>query len=138
VLDPNSPYDPTHDIVLLLTVPRRAADGGQIYLNGSTSPAEREMRVGERYRVRLINIHTYRPSMIARLTRDSTLVTWRAIAKDGMDLPPDQATMRPAMQQMGNGETFDFEVVPTVAGMQRFTVTAAAGALLATMAFRVR
>jgi manganese oxidase len=138
VLDPNSPYDPTHDIVLLLTVPRRAADGGQIYLNGSTAPPEREMRVGERYRVRLINIHTYRPSMIARLTRDSTLLTWRAIAKDGMDLPPDQATMRPAMQQMGNGETFDFEVVPTVAGMQRFTVTAAAGALLATMAFRVR
>jgi FtsP/CotA-like multicopper oxidase with cupredoxin domain len=138
VIEPNSPYDPSHDIVLLLSVPRRAADGSQVYLNGGTAPAEREIRVGERYRIRLINIHTYRPSMIARLMRDSTLVTWRAIAKDGMDLPPDQATVRPAMQQMGNGETFDFELVPTMPGVHRFTVSSAAGVQLVTMAFRVR
>ena len=32
-------------------------------------------------------MHTFRPSMIARLLRDSTPVAWRAVAKDGMDLP---------------------------------------------------
>ena len=64
---------------------------------------------GERYRLRIVDVHVFRPSMIVRLLRDSTLVTWRAVAKDGMDLPPDRATTRRAIQQMGNGETYDFE-----------------------------
>jgi hypothetical protein len=76
--------------------------------------------------------------MITRLLRDSTLVTWRALAKDGMDVPVQRATMRPASQQMGNGETYDFELVPATAGDLRFTVSSAAGALLATVPIRVR
>ncbi len=138
VLDPSSTFDPSHDIVVLISVPRRAADFDHVLINGSLSPALREFRVGESYRIRLVNIHTYRPSMIARLMRDSTTVTWRAIAKDGMDLPTDQATVRPAVQQMGNGETFDFELVPTAPGDYRLTVSAAAGGLLASMLVRVR
>jgi hypothetical protein len=39
---------------------------------------------------------------------------------------------------MGNGETYDFELAPTEAGDLRFTVNAAAGALLAEMAVVVR
>ena len=96
------------------------------------------MRLGEHYRLRIIDIHTARPSMIARVLRDSTPVAWRAVAKDGMPLPPDQATMRPAVQQMGNGETYDFELVPTAVGELRFTVSSAAGALLVSQTFRVR
>jgi len=96
------------------------------------------MRLGEHYRLRIIDIHTARPSMIARMLRDSTPVAWRAVAKDGMPLPPDQATMRPAVQQMGNGETYDFELVPTAVGELRFTVSSAAGALLVSQTFRVR
>jgi hypothetical protein len=76
--------------------------------------------------------------MIARLLSDSTPVMWRAIAKDGMALPADQATMRPAIQQMGNGETYDFEVIPNVPGAWRFTVTSGVGDLLASMPIRVR
>src|SRR5262249_34826848 len=98
----------------------------------------RELRAGQRYHVRLINLHTYRPSMIARVTRDSMLVRWRAIAKDGRDLPPDQATVRPAQQQLGNGETYDFELVPREPGDLRFTVWSAAGVLLVTMPIHVR
>ena len=138
VLDDPATFDPTHDIVLLLTVPRLDADGGKVLVNGSLSPAPLDLRVGERYRLRLVNLHTYRPSMITRLLRDSTLVTWRALAKDGMDVPVQRATMRPASQQMGNGETYDFELVPATAGDLRFTVSSAAGALLATVPIRVR
>ena len=76
--------------------------------------------------------------MITRLLRDSALVTWRAIAKDGMDVPAVRATVRPAMQQLGNGETYDFELIPSATGDLRFTVSAAAGALLATVPIRVR
>ena len=138
VLPPGERFDPDRDIVLLVSTPRRAADAGVVYLNGTSTPSPREMRVGERYRLRLVNIHTYRPSMIARLTRDSTVLAWRAIAKDGMDLPADQATVRPAVQQSGNGETYDFEFTPTSPGDIRFTMTSGVGVPLVTMPIRVR
>jgi FtsP/CotA-like multicopper oxidase with cupredoxin domain len=138
VMDDPAAFDPVHDIVLLLTVPRSGADGASILVNGSLTPAPLELHVGERYRLRIVDVHTYRPSMITRVLRDSSLVTWRALAKDGMDLPPQRATVRPAMQQLGNGETYDFELAPTVPGDLRFTVTSAGGAPLATMLVRVR
>jgi hypothetical protein len=76
--------------------------------------------------------------MIVRLVRDSTPVAWRALAKDGMDLPPDRATTRRAIQQMGNGETYDFEITPTQRADLRLTVSSGAGVLLAAMPVRVR
>ena len=138
VVDDPAAYDPVHDILVLLTVPRNDADGTSILVNGSLTPRPLDLRVGERYRLRVVNVHTYRPSMIARLLRDTSLVTWRALAKDGMDLPLQRATTRPAMQQLGNGETYDFELVPTAPGDLRFTVTSALGAPLATLPVRVR
>ena len=65
-------------------------------------------------------------------------MTWRALAKDGRDLPSDRATMRRAVQQMGNGETYDFEMTPKEPGDLRLTVSAAAGQLLAEMGVMVR
>ena len=75
--------------------------------------------------------------MIVRLVRDSTPLTWRAIAKDGMDLPAERATMGPALQQMGNGETYDFEFIPREPGELRVMVTGLGG-VLAAMPVRVR
>ena len=138
VLDNPAAYDATHDLVLLVSSPRRNADGGTVFLNGTNAPQPLDMRVGERYRLRVVNIHTYRPSMVARLLRDSTLLEWRAVAKDGRDLPPDQATMRPALQQSGNGETYDFEFTPTAPGDLRFTMSSAVGVRLVSMPIRVR
>jgi FtsP/CotA-like multicopper oxidase with cupredoxin domain len=138
VHDAPARFDPASDIVLLLTVPRREANGDRVLVNGSLAPSALELRVGQRYRLRIVDVHTYRPSMIARLLRDATPSRWRAVAKDGMDLPADQATERPSVQQMGNGETFDFEVTPTEAGDLTFTVSSAAGLLLASMPVRVR
>ena len=91
------------------------------------------LRAGERYRLRVVDVHTFRPSMIVRLLRDSTLVNWRAVAKDGMELAPDRATVRRAVQQMGNGETYDFEFTPSESATLRMTVSSAAGMVLATM-----
>jgi manganese oxidase len=96
------------------------------------------LKAGERYRLRIVNVHIYRPSMIARVLRDSTLVTWRAIAKDGMDIPAQRATVGKAQLQLGNGETYDFELVPAAAGDLRVTVSSGAGLLLATLPIRVR
>jgi FtsP/CotA-like multicopper oxidase with cupredoxin domain len=124
--------------VLLVTVRRNdAAAADSVLLNGSPKPAVREMRVGEHYRLRFINIHTFRPAMRMRLLRDSTLLEWRALAKDGMHLPPDQAVMGAAEIQMGNGETYDFDFVPSTAGDLHLDVTNAAGVLLVSMPIRV-
>ena len=138
VVDDPAAFDPSHDLVLLLSTPRRDAEGSnKILLNGSMTPAPLELRVGEHYRIRLVNIHTNRPSMIVRLLRDSTPVRWRAVAKDGMELPAERATMGPALQQMGNGETYDFEFTPREPGEYRVTVTGVGGVLVA-MPVRVR
>ena len=138
VLDNPDAYDAVHDVLLLVSTPRRQADRETVFLNGTNAPRPRDMRVGERYRLRLVNIHTYRPSMIARLMRDSTLLEWRALAKDGRDLPRDQATMRPAQQQSGNGETYDFEFTPTAPGDLLFTMSSGVGARLVSMPIHVR
>jgi hypothetical protein len=43
-------------------------------------------------------------------------VQWRAIAKDGADLPPRLATLRPARLTFLPGEIHDFEFTPAAAG----------------------
>jgi FtsP/CotA-like multicopper oxidase with cupredoxin domain len=138
VVDDPAAHNPERDWALLVSVPRTDAEAAKVLLNGSTTPAVREMRVGEHYRLRFINIHTFRPAMRMRLLRDSTLLEWRAVAKDGMDLPADQAITSPAEIQMGNGETYDFDFVPSAAGDLRIDVTSAAGVLLVSMPIRVR
>ena len=138
VLDDPSRYDPVHDWVMLVTVPRKAADASKVLLNGTTTPAVREMRVGERYRLRFINVHINRPSMRMRLLEGENLVRWRIVAKDGMDLPTDQLREGTSEIQMGNGETYDVEYVPTRAGELRVDITAGNGVLLASMPIHVR
>jgi hypothetical protein len=96
------------------------------------------MRIGQHYRLRFINIHTFRPSMRMRLLRETTLLEWRALAKDGMDLPPDQAIVGPSEIQMGNGETYDFDFAPTTAGDLRLDVVTSTGVLLVSLPIKVR
>jgi len=76
--------------------------------------------------------------MIASLLRDSTPVTWRPVAKDGMDLPAERAKTGRAVQQMGNGETYDFEFIPAEAGEFRFRITSAVLQELVSMPIRVK
>ena len=139
VVDDPATFDPLHDIVLLVSAPRLNDQLQKLVLvNGWVSPPPLELRAGERYRLRLIDVHTFRPSMIARVVRDSTPVSWRPLAKDGMPLPPTRTAARPAVQQMGNGETYDFELVPETAGALRITLSSAVGQVLAAVPVTVR
>ena len=131
-------YDPAGDITFLVTTPRRIADDNVVLINGTASPSVREMRVGERYRLRLINVHVSRPNIRIIMVRDREVLKWRALAKDGMELPPDQTTERPSDQQVGNGETYDFEFVPTAAGENLIEVRSGVGVFLASMPVHVR
>ena len=138
VLDDPASYDSARDWVMLVTTPRKAADVNTVLLNGTTTPAAREMRAGERYRLRFINVHTNRPSMRMRLLDGQTLVRWRIVAKDGMDLPADQLRDAASEIQMGNGETYDVDFVPARAGDLRIDITNGIGGLLTSMPIHVR
>ncbi len=138
VVDSLEGYDPEHDLVLLVTVPRKDANSDVVLLNGSSTPAARQMTAGQHYRLRFINVHTARPSMRMRLLRETSLLSWKARAKDGMDLPVDQRLEGPSEIQMGNGETYDFDFVPSGTGDIRLDVTNAGGILLVSMPIRVR
>ena len=50
----------------------------------------------------------------------------------------DRAIVRRAVQQMGNGETYDFELTPTEPADLKLVVTSAVGVLLAEMRVAVR
>jgi len=90
-------------------------------VNGQRQPPPLRLAVGETHRLRLVSIH---PDWVVSfsLRNDSTVARWRAIAKDGADLPPALATMRPANIELGPGETSDFEFVPTAQGEWRIEV----------------
>ena len=76
--------------------------------------------------------------MRMRLLRGDTLLTWRGLAKDGMNLPADQSKDVASEIQMGNGETYDFEVSPDKTGDIHIDITNAVGELLTTLPVRVR
>ena len=48
------------------------------------------------------------------------------------------AKTRPAVQQLGNGEAYDFEFIPTEPGQLRFLVTSGVGVPLVSMAVLVK
>jgi hypothetical protein len=108
VLEPGQQWDPAHDLVILLSdgVPQR------MYINGSLTPPPTDLTVGRTYRLRLADIAVFRQSLRVQLVRDSTVLSWRPVAKDGFTLPPSQARLRPSIVNLPSGETADFEFTP--------------------------
>lgn len=108
VLEPGERRDPERDLVFLISdgVPQR------VYINGSLDPPTVQLRVGRTYRLRLADIAVYRMTLNIQLVRDSTLLAWRPIAKDGFALPVAQAVTRPSLVNLPSGETADFELTP--------------------------
>jgi len=108
VLEPGERWNPARDLVILLSdgVPQR------VYINGSLTPAPKQLEVGRTYRLRIADIAVFRQLLRVQLVRDSSLLSWRPIAKDGFTLPPAQATVRPSVVNLPSGETADFEFTP--------------------------
>jgi FtsP/CotA-like multicopper oxidase with cupredoxin domain len=117
VVDPEHPYDSSTDHPVLIN---QGIDGtGRV--DGKAQPDPLYLSAGKSHRLRVINIAPdFR--VWTTLSDSDGIATWRAIAKDGADLPPHQATSRPARVLMGPGETADFEVTPERAGRLTLTV----------------
>jgi FtsP/CotA-like multicopper oxidase with cupredoxin domain len=116
VLEPGKRYDPETDRTWILSQagPTKGAKRARVTLNGSRSPIM-EMQAKRLYRIRLIHIAASLPLRFS-VERDTVPVAWRAVAKDGADLPAAQALVRPARQTIGVGEAYDFEFTPDQPG----------------------
>jgi len=75
-----------------------------------------------RHHFRIVNFHTFMGNLRIEIKNDSGVLSWRALAKDGRDLPEDQRTVRPAQQVVSIGETYDFEFVPDKPGGARLEI----------------
>jgi hypothetical protein len=75
------------------------------------------LHVGERYRLRCINITSSDDAVNFSLLDHGAPVFWTPIAKDGADLSPYFQKSSEAKLRFGAGETYDFEFVPGKPGV---------------------
>jgi FtsP/CotA-like multicopper oxidase with cupredoxin domain len=139
VLEPGSRYDrETERMILISAGPSAKRFAEPMLVNGSEKPTPLQMKVGSTYRLRLINITADNANIDLTLSQDDQPVTWRAIAKDGADLPAAQALESKAdRQSLTTGETRDYEWRPMAAGDYKVEVRNIAGKVRATLMIEV-
>jgi FtsP/CotA-like multicopper oxidase with cupredoxin domain len=117
VLTPGEKYDPATDKVFVLG--RTGLDDFRdpLVLNGSPQPPTMILLLGQKYRMRFINITPNDAAVAMSLTTEGHPVKWRAVAKDGADLPEQQAVVEDAVQPISVGETYDYEFTPNKRGL---------------------
>ncbi len=111
VLEPGQQLHPATDH-LYVTGWDGPADPPHLLVNGDSVAKDLVLQAGVSHRFRFVNIGVAAVGRVA-IRRDSVPVTWRAVAKDGADLPASQQTMRPAVSRVSVGETYDFTWTPT-------------------------
>jgi FtsP/CotA-like multicopper oxidase with cupredoxin domain len=99
-----------------------ASKGHPLAINGQSNPDTVVVHAGRAARLRFMNLTlnvplpsfflTARPDSATEIARDTMLVRWRIVAKDGFDLPPSAQGPRLAQQIVGMGETWDMEFIP--------------------------
>ena len=121
VREPRDVFDPSTDHVYVVGWDGDALNMPiSLLVNGDSIMPPMTWRAGGAHRIRLINIG---PATLVnvKLLRDSTLMTWKPVAKDGADLPANQAINRPAELDVYVGETADFLFNPPLRG--EYTLT---------------
>jgi FtsP/CotA-like multicopper oxidase with cupredoxin domain len=108
VLEPGRRFDPSRDHVFVAGWDSPAPEPPHFLVNGDSLPAPLQLKAGVSHRFRFVNIGLALPVGFS-IYRDSTLVSWRRLAKDGADLPVSQARVVNASQLVQVGETYDFE-----------------------------
>lgn len=92
-----------------------------LLVNGRMRPRPIRLVLGEENRLRVVSIHADK-ILRFRFGNDSTVATWKPIARDGADLPRALQGMRSAIVEMGPGETADFTYVPAKEGTMTLEV----------------
>jgi len=118
VLEPGKKFDLATDHVFVL-----GWDGpsGRWLVNGDTAGPPIEFAAGVRQRFRFVDIAPA-GRVIFSIVRDSSVVSWRPLAKDGAALPAAVAVAGPARRRLNVGETFDAEFIAPAAGEYELTM----------------
>ena len=110
VLDRGQQWSPETDHIILIGQ-NGPGDTASITVNGRASHPSMDLKSGVKHRFRVVSIAPQDDAAVA-LFGPKGILRWRAIAKDGADLPPALAVEEAAFRLFGPGETFDFEIVP--------------------------
>jgi FtsP/CotA-like multicopper oxidase with cupredoxin domain len=138
VLAPGQRYDPATDLLAVFsTPPDRATEARAVFINGTLTPPPVALRVGTTYRLRMINITTARPGLVVSLSRDSSVATWRVVARDGAELDEPRRVTGPADTGLTIGQTVDVEIIPREPGTFRLEPRAAVGPSLGALIMNV-
>lgn len=113
VLEPGQRFDPATDHVFV-TGWDGPADPPDLIVNGSATPAPLRLESGRDHRIRLINVGLAIRWWVS-IVRDSTLQSWRLVAKDGADLPAGGPETT-ARIRLDVGETLDAIFRPAPGG----------------------
>ena len=124
--------DPATDHLFFIKSARGSDAPFPMEINGAVDPDTIVLRIGRAYRFRFVGLSVTSPNATVYLTarpdsslqnlRDTMLVNWRPLAKDGADLPERERTLRAARQLVSIGETHDFEFRPLERGQLRIEV----------------
>jgi FtsP/CotA-like multicopper oxidase with cupredoxin domain len=117
VLEPGQSWDPRTDHLLTIGWD---GDGQPAHLlvNGDSTPPPLVLERGVEHRLRFVFIGAVGGNPF-RLMSDTTMVTWRALARDGAELPAHRQVEVPALTAGWAGQTFDFGFRRDVAGEYR-------------------
>jgi manganese oxidase len=122
VLEAGERYDPDRDRIFVL-----GAEGTEInslapVVNGKPMPEPLELRAGECYRLRFIQISSDDFKRV-RLVEGGEPVSWTPLARDGANLPDSLRRPVPAVLTLDVGETRDFLWTPAGAGERTLEIT---------------
>ena len=112
-------YRPERERLIILGGNGPGQRGARI--NGRERPDTLRLTAGESYRLRIVDIVPDWTIRI-RLKRGDVTEQWRALAKDGAELPAHRQTTRAADLVTGAGETMDFEYRPAAPGVLKLDV----------------
>jgi FtsP/CotA-like multicopper oxidase with cupredoxin domain len=116
VLEPGQKYDPEHDRVFVVSRSNPNFLSDALLVNGLSKQPAMQLRVGEKYRFRFINITPSDDDVRYSLLDNNKPTLWQPIAKDGADLPEFYRKSCEAKQSFAAGETYDYMFEPTKPG----------------------
>ena len=119
VLAPGQRYNPARDHLFVV-----GWDGpgepARLLVNGDSASPPKELERGVTHRLRFVFIGAVNGNTLT-LADSAGPVTWRAVARDGFEMPLAQREMLPAKFRGWAGQTYDFEFEADRAGVYRLT-----------------
>ena len=115
MLEPGQSFDAEHDRLLVIGTRDTFFDATRITINGSEEPRPMVFNHGAKYRLRIIDMA---PNLAADIQLGSKEhpASWRAVAKDGANVPSRLTKPGDAVLHIASGETYDFEFQPDAPG----------------------